>query len=113
MEINDKININSNKKTSANVKTTGSETSAKSELTAEAKNNVKPDANEKVSLTPEAKKLETIHQNMGSGAPVDMKRVAQIKQEINAGTYKINYENLAEKIANSEQAFDSPAEKND
>ena len=61
---------------------------------------------ELVSLTPEAKKLGRIHENLSSEAHMDVERVSQIKKSITEGTYQVNAEKLADNIIASEQTFD-------
>lgn len=61
---------------------------------------------EKVSLTPEAKKLSQLENSLSSSVPIDSEKIANLKRAILDGSYQINAESLAEKISTSEQSFD-------
>ena len=60
----------------------------------------KPDS---VSITPQAQQLQGAHSKMASMPEVDVQKVAEIKQAIAEGRYKVDPEKLAANIAQFEQ----------
>ncbi|MCL1036472.1 flagellar biosynthesis anti-sigma factor FlgM [Shewanella corallii] len=60
----------------------------------------KPDS---VNITPQAQQLQGAHSKMASMPEVDVQKVAEIKQAIAEGRYKVDAEKLASNIAQFEQ----------
>lgn len=59
-------------------------------------------------LTKEAKLLQEINNQLSSQPEVDQKRVAEIKQAIQEGTYKIDNQKLAENLLHLEKELLKP-----
>jgi len=55
-----------------------------------------------VSITPQAQELQSVQSKMASLPEIDQKKVAEIKQAISEGRYKIDPEKLAANIASFE-----------
>lgn len=55
-----------------------------------------------VALTPQAKQLKDLQKKISDTENFDRKKVEQVKQAIADGAYKINYDKLAEKLADFE-----------
>ncbi|MEW6983197.1 flagellar biosynthesis anti-sigma factor FlgM [Colwelliaceae bacterium 6471] len=87
--------VKSNVEQQAQVKQQASQTSANVE---QAKN-VRQDS---VSITPQAKQLGELQKKANDGPAIDQKKIAQIKQAIAAGQYKIDADKLAESLAGFE-----------
>ena len=60
-----------------------------------------------VSITEQAKNLDNATALAKSSDGVDHDRVAELKQQISDGTYKIDYQSLANKIVDSEDELNS------
>lgn len=65
-----------------------------------AKRGSTPPADTEVSLSPLSSKLQEIQSNV-SDAPVDTQRVAEIKQAIAEGRFKVNPERIADGLLSS------------
>lgn len=65
-----------------------------------AKRGTSPSGSE-VSLSPLSSKLQEIQATVSSDAPVDTQRVAEIKQAIAEGRFKINPERIADGLLSS------------
>lgn len=65
---------------------------------------------DKIELTPEAKKLHDIQKNLSHSADIDNAKIAEIKQAISEGNYKIDAEKLANNIADFEFSIDTKKE---
>ncbi|QTH64654.1 flagellar biosynthesis anti-sigma factor FlgM [Psychrosphaera ytuae] len=55
-----------------------------------------------VALTPQAKQLKDLQKKISDTENFDRKKVEEIKQAITDGNYKINYDKLAQKLADFE-----------
>ena len=55
-----------------------------------------------VSLTPQARQLNDIQKKNGDAPTVNQKKVDQLKEAIQSGSYKVNAEKLAQSIAKFE-----------
>jgi negative regulator of flagellin synthesis FlgM len=55
-----------------------------------------------VALTPQAKQIKDLQKKISDTENFDRKKVDQVKQAIADGAYKINYDKLAEKLADFE-----------
>ncbi|MFW2405469.1 MAG: flagellar biosynthesis anti-sigma factor FlgM [Gammaproteobacteria bacterium] len=58
-----------------------------------------------VSITGTATSLQRIEASLKALPEIDEKRVEEIRQQVDAGTYKVNAENLADKLIRWETNF--------
>ena len=65
---------------------------------------------EKIDLSPLSAQLNSLETDLKGGAAFDAKRVAEIKQSVEAGTYKINPEVIADRLISN--ALDMSKPKN-
>lgn len=63
----------------------------------------KSEALDTLTVTPEASRLLQLEQELSGTSPVDSGRVDSIRHQIDAGTYTINSETIAQKLMASEQ----------
>ena len=88
-------------KISSTVSPLGSATNdTRTRSTTGAKRGSTPPADTEVNLSPLSSKLQAIQAN-ASDAPVDAQRVAEIKQAIAEGRFKINPERIADGLLSS------------
>ena len=62
-------------------------------------------AGDAVSITGTAANLQRIETSLKALPEIDGKRVEEIRQQVEAGTYKVNAENLADKLIRWETNF--------
>ncbi len=102
---NDITGINANRLTQSgsrnaqrvNEKTEGAGSSDKSSSTSGA---------DKVSLTRTAARLKELEQRLSDQAPVDTRRVNDMKNAIASGEYRVDADRVADKMINFEASFD-------
>jgi negative regulator of flagellin synthesis FlgM len=88
-------------KISSTVSPLGSATNdSRTRATAGAKRGATSPADTEVSLSPLSSKLQEIQANV-SDAPVDVQRIAEIKQAIAEGRFQVNPERIADGLLNS------------
>lgn len=76
-------------------------TDSRTKATPGAKRGTTPPADTEVSLSPLSSKLQEIQATASSDAPVDTQRVAEIRQAIAEGRFKINPERIADGLLGS------------
>lgn len=64
-----------------------------------------PKASDGVNLSARAKALKEAEQQLGKQPEVDDARVAQIRQALESGTYKVDAEQLAQKMLDMDQSI--------
>lgn len=63
----------------------------------------KPEALDTLTLTSEASTLLQLEQALSGISPVDLERVDSVRHQIDAGTYTIDSDSIAQKLIASEQ----------
>lgn len=81
--------------------------SAETQTAANIQNNTTPNKNDvdSVSLSPTAQSIAKIEANLAQTPDVDTTKVAEIKTELEAGTYQIDDNAIAEKILAEDSYF--------
>jgi len=63
---------------------------------------VKHSGQDSVSITPQAKQLRELHKKANEAPVIDQKKIAQLKQAIISGEYKVDAEKLAQSMSTFE-----------
>ncbi|EKE82065.1 flagellar biosynthesis anti-sigma factor FlgM [Idiomarina xiamenensis] len=101
------INVNNNgvKNTAVDSKQSDTQLRARSENTAQAQASNPAPAKDAVSITPQAQQLNQLQRKAANSSGVDQEKVNSIKAAIENGSYKVDVERLAAKLAQFESDF--------
>lgn len=81
------------------------DTPSKPAITADKGPATAPKANEGVNLSARAKAVKVAEQQLREQPEIDDAKVAQIRQALESGTYKIDAEQLAQKMLDMDQSI--------
>ncbi|KVW99935.1 flagellar biosynthesis anti-sigma factor FlgM [Shewanella frigidimarina] len=101
------IDIKHNTATNTQMRTARDTQSATQSATNAAPKSAAPVKTDSVSITSQAQQLQSAQTKMASLPEVDQKKVAEIKQAISEGRYKVDPEKLAANIASFEAELGS------
>lgn len=79
---------------------------------AEVRSGAVQTADDAVSLTDTASKLQKLEGSLASVPVVDDKRVAEVRKAVNEGTYQIDHKSVADKFAKFEGLMDEVGSSN-
>ncbi|MBV1932707.1 MAG: flagellar biosynthesis anti-sigma factor FlgM [Porticoccaceae bacterium] len=94
--------INSGQNTTSGAETRKTEDSLE-KTSAGSTESKKSEALDTLTVTPEASRLLQLEQELSGISPVDLERVDSVRHQIDAGTYSINSDSIAQKLIASEQ----------
>lgn len=87
---------------SAKISAESSQKSAEQRVSSSSAQSIPTGSSDTVSMTDQVSRLQKIESQLAAVPPVDNARVAEIKQSIADGSFKVNPENIASKLIEME-----------